>query len=258
MLNGSCHRPDPATHGIHPLEYWAVGAASNRDDWIASALFDIGAVTYNHINSLAEVRCIRDEPTIPVECEETTACVPSETRECSATNGKTGAQVCSTSGDCWGPCESTSFVPTPPSTDVCDQCDQVILTIKVPEELPAPPTQIMAFWYKSEGWTGMPMGPPDGGTDDNVILNPDISLDNPYVMTLQACTYYREKCLSGDYQLFVGLYFSEDFPPLLQDGDYEFGIDLFEEGRFTLGDGIPETMYFELTLEKCVDGSCGY
>ena len=102
------------------------------------------------------------------------------------------------------------------------------------------------------------MGPPDGGTDDNVILNPDISLGKPYVMTLPACTYYREKCLSGDYQLFVGLYFSTDFPPLLQDGDYVWGIDLYDEGKFALGGGIPETMYFELTLEKCVDGSCGY
>lgn len=258
VLNGSCHRPDPATHGIHPLEYWAVGAASNRDDWIASALFDIGAVTYNHINSLAEVRCIRDEPTIPVACEEIEACMPSTTRECSATNGKTGAQVCSASGDCWGPCESTSFDPTPPPTDVCDQCDQVILTIKVPEELPRQPDQIMAFWYTSDGWTGMPMGPPDGGTDDNVVLNPDISLGKPYVMTLPACTYYRESCLSGDYQLFVGLYFSTKFPPLLKDGDYVWGIDLFDEGRFMLGDGIPETMNFELTLEKCVDGSCAY
>jgi len=261
VLNGSCHRPDPATHGIHPLEYWAVGAASNTADWIASALFDIGAVTYNHINSLGEVRCIRKEPTVPILCDETPsieACMPSTTRECSATNGKTGAQVCSASGDCWSPCESTSFDPTPPSADVCNQCEQMILTINVPEELPAPPTQIMAFWYKSEGWTGLPMGPPTGGTDDNVILNPDIALGKPYIMTLPSCTYYRENCLSGDYQLFVGLYLSDDFPPLLKDGDYNWGVDLFEEGRFTLGGDSQQIRYFELTLEKCVGGSCDY
>jgi len=103
------------------------------------------------------------------------------------------------------------------------------------------------------------MGPPDGGTDTNVILNPDISFRHPYTMVLPACTYYRENCLSGDYQLFVGLYFSSKFPSLLKDGDYEWGLyELSDEGRFTLGGGIPQTINFELTLEKCVDGSCAY
>jgi photosystem II stability/assembly factor-like uncharacterized protein len=256
-LNGSCHRPDPATHGIHPLEYWAVGAASNRPDWIASVLFDLGAVTYNHINSLGEVRCIRDEPTVPVACEEYTACEPGETRQCTAVNGKPGAQACSADGTCWGPCESTSFDATPPPDDVCDQCDQMIITIRVPEELPAQPDQLMAFFYDAEGWAGIPMGPPDGGTDENVILNPAISPGNPYTMVLPACTYYRENCLVGDYQVFVGLYFTPDFPPLPQDGDYVWGhFDLSDAGLVTLGGGMQETYYLDITLEKCVDGYC--
>ncbi len=111
-LGGSCHRPDPATHGAHALEYWAAGAASNRPEWIACVLFDSGAVTYNHINSLGEVRCIRDTATIPVSCDEPAACEPGATRRCTASNGKTGAQVCAAAGACWGPCESTSFDPS--------------------------------------------------------------------------------------------------------------------------------------------------
>ncbi|MBM4310654.1 MAG: DUF1566 domain-containing protein [Deltaproteobacteria bacterium] len=259
ILRGSCHRPDPATHGIHPLEYWAVGAAADRPEWIACVLFDSGAVTYNHINSLGEVRCIRDTATVPVTCDDPSTCTPGETRQCTASNGKTGAQACDAEGDCWGPCESTSFTATPAPVDVCDQCDRVILTIHVPEELPVQPGQLMAFWYTSVGWDGMPLGPPDGGTEENLVLNPDISLAKPYVMTLPACTYYREHCLAGDYQIFIALLSSPDFPPLPQDGDYLWGhYDLSDAGRFTLGDGPQQTWYLDVTLEKCVDGSCDY
>ncbi len=254
-LTGSCHRPDPGTGGIHALEYWAEGAASNpdRQDWIASVLFDIAGVTYNHLNSFAEVRCIRDEPTVPVECEEMAACTPNTTRQCTAANGKTGAQVCNASGTCWGPCESTQFTESPRPTDVCDQCDQLSLTIRVPEHLDTPPAQLMAFWYDASGWTGMPQGPPDGGTDYNVVVNPVINDDTPYTMVVPGCTYYRESCLAGDYQLYVGLYYSSEWPPLPQDGDYIWGT---EAPPVTLGDGPQETLAMDVTLDKCENGEC--
>lgn len=254
-LTGSCHRPDPGTGGIHALEYWAEGAASDpdRQDWIASVLFDIAGVTYNHLNSFAEVRCIRTEPTTPVVCEETATCEANTTRQCTATNGKTGAQSCNADGTCWGPCESTQFTPTPPPTDVCDQCDQTTITIRVPEHLDMPPAQLMAFWYTADGWNGMPQGPPDGGTDYNVIVTPDINDDKPFTMVLPGCTYYRESCLAGDFQLYVGLYYSTAWPPLPQDGDYIWGTDA---QPFTLG-GIPQqNLELDITLDKCENGEC--
>lgn len=252
-LTGSCHRPDPGTQGIHALEYWAQGAASDRPDWTASVLFDIGAAAYNHINSLAEVRCIRNAPTTPVTCIEPASCVPNTTRQCPASNGKTGAQVCNAEGTCWGPCESTAFVPSPPPTDVCDQCDQLNLTIRVPEYLSSPPAQLMAFFYKAEDWTFPPQGPPDGGTDYNVVVNPEINLDTPYTMTVPGCTYYRESCLAGDYQLYVGLYYSSEWPPLPQDGDYVWGKN---QPPLTLGDGPQEIFTMDVTLDKCEGGEC--
>ncbi len=254
-LTGSCHRPDPGTQGIHALEYWAEGAASNpdRQDWIASVLFDIGGVTYNHLNSLAEVRCIRETATTPVTCLESAACTPNTTRQCAASNGKTGAQVCNVEGTCWGPCESTQFTASPPPTDVCDQCDQLTVTIRVPEHLTTPPAQLMAFWYTADGWTGMPAGPPDGGTDYNVVQNPAINDDQPYTMAVPGCTYYRESCLAGDYQLYVGLYYSTAWPPLPQDGDYIWGTTA---PPVTLGGGPQQNITMDVTLDKCENGEC--
>ncbi len=72
------------------------------------------------------------------------------------------------------------------------------------EHLDTQPTQLMAFWYTADGWNGQPQGPPDGGTDYNVIVNPEINDDTPYTLVVPGCTYYRECCLTGDYQLYVG------------------------------------------------------
>lgn len=252
-LTGSCHRPDIGTQGVHSLEFWATDIASNRPDWVASVLFDIAGVCYNHINSYGDVRCIRDAPTTPVTCVESETCTPNTTRQCTASNGKTGAQVCNASGDCWGPCESTAFTPTPRPTDVCDQCDQLVVTIRVPEQLTTTPAQLMAFFYKAESWTFPPQGPPDGGTDYNLVQNPDINIDKPYVMTVPGCTYYRESCLAGQFQLYVGLYYSTAWPPLPADGDYVWGKD---QPAITLGDGPQETLTMDITLDKCENGEC--
>jgi hypothetical protein len=252
-LTGSCHRPDKGTQGVHSLEFWATDIASNRPDWVASVLFDIGGVCYNHINSYGDVRCIRSAPTTPVTCAESAPCVPNTTRLCSASNGKTGTQTCNAAGSCWGPCESTSFVPTPRPTDVCDQCDQLTLTIRVPEQLSSQPAQLMAFFYEAGSWTFPPQGPPDGGTDYNLVQNPNINLNTPYTMVVPGCTYYRESCLGGDYQLYVGLYYSTDWPPLPSNGDYVWGKS---QPSISLGGGAQKNIAMDITLDKCENGEC--
>ena len=174
-LTGTCNKPDPAAQG-HPLEYCSSTISKDNPDWIADVMFDNGAAPFNHILSLADVRCVRTGPTTKVTCDEGSreSCTPGETRQCTAANGKTGSQVCSDSGTCWGPCDSTAFTPSPPVEDVCAQCDQVKVTIKVPEKLSVSPKQIMAFLYAPEAdgkWTFPPQRPPDGGTSDDQIID---------------------------------------------------------------------------------------
>jgi len=259
QLTGSCHRPDYGTQGVHNLEFWATDIASNRTEWVASILFDIAGVCYNHINSYADVRCIRNGPSTPVTCAEAATCTPGETRQCNraqiGADPKTavGSQTCNAAGTCWGPCSFAGFTPSPRPADVCDQCDQMTLTIRVPEHLATPPAQLMAFYYKAESWTFPPQGPPDGGTDYNLVQNPDINSDKPYTMVLPGCTYYREACLAGNFQLYVGLYYSTDWPPLPADGDYVWGKN---QAAITLGGGPQQNLTKDITLEKCVNGDC--
>jgi len=225
VLTGSCSKPDPGAQG-HPLETCSATVASDNAHWVGSILFDNGAACFNHLNSYADVRCMRNAPSPLVTCAEGPheACTPGVTRQCTCANGKTGAQVCVDDGSCFGPCECTGFTPSPPITDVCDQCDQVKLTIKVPEKLTTPPKMLMAFLYSVEGWTFPPMRPPDGGTDYNQVIDPDIDFDKPYLMTVPGCTYYRESCISGDYHLIVLLLMEERMPPLPIAGEYWWGM----------------------------------
>ncbi|MBW2553503.1 MAG: DUF1566 domain-containing protein [Deltaproteobacteria bacterium] len=225
-LAGTCDKPDPAAEG-HPMEYCSSTVASDNDQWVGAILFENGAVAFNHINSFADVRCVRDAPTPPVVCEDgpSEECAPGETRQCIGENGKMGSQTCADDGNCWGPCEYLGFEPSPPITDVCDQCDKVQLTIRVPEKLQNPPKELMAFLYSAEGWTFPPNRPPDGGVDYNQVIDPDIDLDKPFEMTVPGCTYYREECLEGDYYLYVSLRLEETMPPTVQEGDYWWGMD---------------------------------
>jgi len=232
-LEGSCDRPDPASQG-HPLEY----ASSTRcpDDptrnWYGVVMFDNGAVCWNHINTLAEVRCVRDAPTEIQKCAIKARCLPGETRRCITNNFRFGARTCSAEGDCWGPCESTAFVESPPASDVCPSCDQLKLTIRVPEKLAVKPAQLMAFLYDADTWTFPPDRPPDGGNSDCQIKNPDIDADKPLVITVPACTYYRRQCLRGEYKLYVSLMQTETMPPTMMEGDYWWGMD---QEAITLG-----------------------
>ena len=247
-LTGPCNKPDPADEGLRPLETVSSTVASDDRFWVGCVLFDRGSSIFNHIYSLADVRCIRGGPTTPVKCvdEQADGCAPGETRQCTASNGKTGAQVCAEDGKCWGPCESTAFTPSPPITDISDQCDQVKVTIKVPVKLPTPPKLLMAFLYKVEDWTFPPGRPPDGGTDDDQIIDPDIDLDKPLKLTVPACSYYRDRCIpGGDYYLYVTLLQSNAWPPLPQAGDYVWGDD---QEPMTLQSGQQQVIEKEIML----------
>jgi len=252
-LTGTCNKDDPADEGDRPLETVSSTVASDDSFWVGDVLFHEGSVVFNHIYSLADVRCVRNGPTSPVICAEglPEACVPGETRQCTASNGKTGAQICTNDGICWSPCESTAFIPSPPQEDVSDQCDQVIVTINVPEQLQTPPKYLMTFLYSAEGWTFPAARPPDGGTDYNQVLDPDIDVDNPYVMTIPACSYYRDRCIDpGEYYLSVTLLNSDQWPPTPKEGDHVWG---FDQEPMTLNSGPKQVVEKEITLVASVD-----
>jgi hypothetical protein len=258
-ITGTCNKPDPAAVG-HPLEYVSSTVAADNKDWVGDVLFDNGSVCFNHIHSLAEARCVRTGPTTAVKCADgpTEACAPGETRQCTTANGKTGAQVCADDGKCFGPCESSAFTPSPPIKDICEQCDQVKLTIRVPEKLAVKPKQVMAFLYAPEAdgsWRFPPMRPPDGGTDYDQVIDPEIDIDKPLVMNVPGCTYYREHCLTGDYYLLVLLLNKETMPPLPAEGEYAWGM---VQEPMTLGDGPQKIIEKEVMLVPCgkdTDGS---
>jgi hypothetical protein len=250
-LTGPCNRIDPADGGDRALETVSSTLASDDDFWVGDVLFDQGSVVFNHIYSLAEARCVRDAPTSSNTCADgtVTECLPGDTRQCTATNGKLGAQVCAADGLCWSPCDSTSFNPSPPAEDVSEECDQVLLTLNVPEEFESPAGMLLAFLYKAEDWTFPPARPPDGGTDYNQVINPDIDVDKPLEMNVPACSYYRDRCVTaGDYYLYVGLLESNEWPPQAQGpGDYSWGAD---QTPLTLNSGASRQ---EIELEIWLD-----
>ena len=84
----------------------------------------------------------------------------------------------------------------------------------------------MAFLYapEADGTSISAHRPPDGGTQENQVIDPVIDVDNPHVMTVLGCSYYREKCLSGDYYLIVFLLNSEKMPPFPAEGEYAWGM----------------------------------
>jgi hypothetical protein len=109
----------------------------------------------------------------------------------------------------------------------------------------------MTFLYSAEGWTFPAARPPDGGTDYNQVLDPDIDIDNPYVMTIPACSYYRDRCIpAGDYYLSVTLLNSDQWPPTPKEGDYVWG---FDQEPMTLNAGPKQVVEKEITLAASVD-----
>ena len=107
-------------------------------------------------------------------------------------------------------------------------------------------SMLVAFLFQVEGFTVPPSRPPDGGTDYNQVLFPDIDLDKPLVMPIPACSYYRDRCIPpGDYYLYVALLQSGDMPPWPQEGDYVWGYD---QEPLTLQSGPRQVIDMEITL----------
>ncbi len=268
-LTGTCERLDRDDgRPSSGRETVSSTLASDNPDWVGIVLFDSGAVGFNLLNSLAEVRCVRDGPTIEKKCADdpVETCEFGETRECDIVSNpgeatptfQDGVQTCandeSLPGEdksCWGPCEDTSFNPSPPIEDICDQCDQVRVTINVPEKLTVKPVQLMAFLYAPESdgsWNFPPMRRPDAGTDYNQVIDPVIDVDKPLVVNIPGCTYYRESCVTGEYYLLVYLLNSNDMPPLPAEDEYAWGM---VQEPVTLGDGPQKTIEKEVMLVPC-------
>lgn len=243
-LTGTCDKPDPAVHG-HPLETWASDrAVDDPERWVAYVTFDTGAVGFNHVCSYGDVRCVRTGDAAPPE-------------QCGC-----------------GPCVKTDFSPDPSvatecDIDVCPQSDKLALTIHVPEKLPHVASQLLAFFYTDADWEFPPARPPDGGTDTNQILSPDIDVEKPLTIEIPGCTYYREALLSGAYHLYVHLQLEPKFPPLPVDGDFYYGKDAAPLTFPFDGEAHRQTVKaMDITLEPvhtgcsgdtsfaCPDGSC--
>jgi uncharacterized protein DUF1566 len=256
-LTGSCDKEDPFS-ADHHLETWAIDEASDDERWIASVLFEIGGIAYNHICSYGDVRCVRDGPGDPILCDQSEECSPGETTSCSCDGYQqpNGIRVCNDAGDCFSPCKCLGHVKNPDITpecenDICPDSDKIELTIDLPNVPDTEPHQVLAFFYDAKSWAYPPVGPPDGGTHYNQIVNPGMP---PYKMTIPGCTYYGEYLLEGDYQLFVLVQNTAKFPPIPECGDYTWG-----EG------GEPVTFPLEddkhdgdvVRMEITVDPVCG-
>ena len=190
------------------------------------------------------IRGVRNGPSPEIPCAgPLEACEPGTTRKCACSDTRTGAQVCSDDGSCFGPCDCTGFEPSPPREDVSDQCDRLKLTIRVPEKLSKKPYQLVAFFYHPDKFP--PKGPPCGGTDENQVEYPEIDVDKPYVMTVKGCTYYRENCLSGPYHLYVSLMMNKTLMPIPKTGDFIWGLD---QEPIMLGSGKMLQLEKEITL----------
>lgn len=248
-LRGPCDRRDIADEGERALETVSATVAVDDNFWKADVLFDQGTAVFNHRYSLAEVRCVRSGPSASLACAEgeSQTCVPGATRGCSFGNQQ-GSQVCAADGLCWSPCENTAFIPSPPLEDVSGQCDQVRLTIIVPEPLPSPARMLLAFLYDASTWTFPNRRPPDGGTDYNQVLDPAIDAGKPLQMTVPATSYYRDRCIAaGEYKLYVALLQSNEWPPLPSTaGDYAWGA---EQQPLTLQSGDQQFIDMEIVLE---------
>jgi len=196
-LSGRCDKPDPAAEG-HPLETWARDrAVDDPENWTAYVAFETGATGFNHSCSYADVRCVRDNDGYMPDCIASGACEDSS------------------------PFVANAELTAACDADVCAGSDGLRVTLQVPEKLARPPHRLSAFYYyDDESWSMPPNRPPDGGTDHNFVMSPDIDDGRPLTMTIPACTYYREKALDGHYRLYVHLQMSEEFPPSPKDGDY--------------------------------------
>ena len=199
-LAGRCDKPDIAAVKGKMLETWANDQAINDPEhWTAYVSFDTGGVGFNHNCSYADVRCVRDNDGRAPECIANDSCVDVDT-----------------------------YVSNPEITaicdaDVCAASDAVQVTLHVPEKLDMQPHQLMVFWYQEKDWQMPPMRPPDGGTDYNQVLRPNIDKGKPLTIKVPACTYYREAFINGEFRLWAHLQMRKRSQPMPQSGDYIWG-----------------------------------
>jgi hypothetical protein len=83
---------------------------------------------------------------------------------------------------------------------------------------------------------------------ENQVIDPEIDINKPYVMTVKGCSFYGEECLKGDYYLLVLLLNSEKMPPSPVEGEYAWGM---VQEPMRLGDGQQATIEKEVTLVPC-------
>jgi len=248
-LTGNCSSVDPAS-STHYLETWSrTRATDDPEHWVAYVFFDTASVGYNHALSLGEVRCVRDGPAPPEPCRGTEPlCTPGKTKACTCGNGKAGARACARSGTCYGPCDCTGFTPSPRPEDVCERCDRVHVKIRVQDSLARQPYMLAAFLYRDGE---LFMRPPDVGVDENEIRYPPINRDNPVEMTIPGCSYYRDRCMAGEYYLVVYLKMNEGkFPGMPEPSDYVWAD--FTPVTLT-GDGT-SVYTFDVTLAPIFPG----
>ena len=196
-ITGSCGKTDVAAVKGKMLETWARDQASNDPDhWTAYVSFDTGGAGFNHNCSYADVRCVRDNDGQIPECAANNTCINSD-------NYASDPQLTAL-------CDA----------DVCNTSDAVEVTLHVPDELSSKAHQLMVFWYKEKDWQTPPMRPPDGGTDYNQVLKPDIDKGAPLTIKVPACTYYREELIHGEFRLWAHLQMQKRSQPMPQTGDY--------------------------------------
>ncbi|HJP39433.1 MAG TPA: DUF1566 domain-containing protein [Gammaproteobacteria bacterium] len=199
-LTGSCDRTDVGAPARKRLETWASDRPSDDPKhWTAYVTFDTGAVGFNHNCSYADVRCVRDNIGPIPECVANDTCIDVD-------DYVSDPQV---TADC--------------DADVCNAGDVARVILRVPESLDTQPHQLMVFWYKEADWRMPPARPPDGGTDYNQVVAPNIDLDKPLIMTVPACTFYREKLISGEFRLFAYLQMQKGYQLVPRAGDYVWG-----------------------------------
>jgi hypothetical protein len=201
-LTGSCTKKGPP-YATQYLEHWASNRPNDdAEGWQAYVSFDRGALGYNHINSVGDVRCVRPDSDKPAA----------------------NAGVFTTAAEDLAPANNfTANVFDPEQHDACVAADRLVLNIRLPEPLTKTPDRLMVFFYRADKWKFPPAGPPDGGTDYNTIKKPAFTADGQLTTTLPACTFYREQMLSGDYRVFVQLLMENRRPPMVAKGDYYWG-----------------------------------
>jgi hypothetical protein len=196
-LTGSCNKSGPPS-ATQMLEVWASNTPSDdAEGWQAYVSFETASLGYNHKNSAGDVRCVRD----------------------SLNSDSENSKIAYTPDNTFIAIEAKEYT----KHDACEASDKLEVTIQLPEDMTDTPQKLMVFFYKDEAWRFPPAGPPDGGTDYNVVTNPVFDEQKTTTVLLPACTYYREEVLTGDFRVFVQLMMENRRSPAVRSGDYFWG-----------------------------------